>query len=77
MFVKNTAVGKICMDFWKIWRRKNADALKTNKIRYVVNGEVEGTTIEGSHIRRLILLKYPLKSRVHTWFTEYICLPFK
>jgi len=22
MFVKNTAVGKICMDFWKIWRKE-------------------------------------------------------
>jgi len=33
---------------------KNADAVKTNKIQYVVNGGVGGTKIEGSRIRRLI-----------------------
>lgn len=43
--------------FGRYGGRKNADAVKTSKIQYVVNGEVGGTMIEGSRIGRLILLK--------------------
>jgi len=71
-------------DLWTFGRyggRKNADTVKTSKIQYIVNGEVGSTTIEGSRIRRIMLLKVFIEitladvfHRIHLSTTQVIYL---
>ena len=66
-------------DLWTFRRygaRKNADAVKTSKIQYVVNGEVGGSTIEGSRVRRFVLLKVFIEiMRAHVFHTIRLSTP--